>query len=63
MTLHRLASPPPEIEAEAELFLYEWASIDTPLSFSEYLSHHASEAVKAYMKELAELSDEGEMEN
>lgn len=60
MSKMRLASPPRAIEEEADRLLDEWAISDTPISFDEYLMRHASEDVKAYMKEIADISDEGE---
>ena len=56
----RKASPPPEIEEEAERLLDEWASTDTPLSFEQYLSQKASEKVKEYMAKVADVDDEEE---
>jgi len=60
MTKLRLASPPPEIEEEADLLLDEWAVSDTPLPFHEFLLQNASDKVKEYMESIADLHDEEE---
>lgn len=60
MTLCRLADPPREIEEEVDHLLDEWAEIDTPLSFDDYLLRHASQKVKDYMEKMANVNDESD---
>lgn len=60
MTKHRLVSPPPEIEEEADLLLDEWTASDTNLPFYEYLLQNASDKVKKYMESIAGIHDEGD---